>query len=80
MFNIEGQMNQSREYARQAGLAGNAIIDVHPSSGIIRIKINVVPPESALSFITNYTQFLNMSLTALNIEAKVHLAQEEKRQ
>ncbi len=79
MFNFQGQLNQSREYARQAGLAGTAIIDVHPGSGIIRIKVNVVPPESTPSFITNYAQFLNMALTALNIEAKVHFAQEEKK-
>jgi hypothetical protein len=80
MFNIEGQMNQYREQARQAGLAGNAIIDVHPASGIIRIKVNVVPLESTLSFVTNYAQLLNISLTAMNIETKVHFAQEEKKQ
>jgi len=79
MLNIEGQMNQYREQARQAGLAGNAIIDVHPASGIIRIKVNVVPPESTFSFMTNYAHFLNMSLTALTIEAKVHFAQAEKK-
>ena len=48
--------------------------------GIIRIKVNVMPPESTLSFIANYAQFLSISLTALNIEAKVHFAQEEKKQ
>jgi len=79
MLNIEGQMNQYREQARQAGLAGNAIIDVHSASGIIRIKVSIVPPESAVSFITNYAQLLNISLTAMNIETKVHFAKEEKK-
>jgi hypothetical protein len=41
--------------------------------------VNIVPPESAASFITNYAQLLNISLTAMNIETKVHFAQEEKK-
>jgi hypothetical protein len=42
--------------------------------GVSDIKANVVPPEKTVSFITNYAQFLNISLTAMNIDTKVHFA------
>jgi len=78
MFNYENQMNQFREQMARAGFSGDAIIDVHPSTGVIRIKVNTTPPENLVSFVTNYVQFLRISLGAMNIEARVHFAQEEK--
>ena len=78
MFNFEDQMNQARQQAAQAGFSGTAIVDAHPSTGILRIKITTTPPESLASFVTNYLQFVNMSLRTLNIEARVHIAEEEK--
>ena len=78
MFNFEDQMNQARQQAAQAGFSGTAIVDAHPSTGILRIKITTTPPESLASFVTNYLQFVNMSLLTLNIEAHVHIAEEEK--
>ena len=78
MFNFEDQMNQARQQAAQAGFSGTAIVDAHPSTGILRIKIITTPPESLASFVTNYLQFVNMSLRTLNIEARVHIAEEEK--
>jgi hypothetical protein len=78
MYNFEQQMNQYREQARQAGFSGNAIIDVHPSSGVIRIKVSVPPKANIRDFITGYTQFLTVSLGAMNIEARVHFTEEEK--
>jgi len=79
MINFEDQMNQFREQARRAGFSGNAIIDVHPSSGIIRIKMAVPPPANLASVVANYAQFLSMSLGAMNIEARIHFAEEEKK-
>jgi len=79
MFNYEDQMNQFREQARRAGFSGSAIIDVHPSAGIIRIKVNTTPPENLKPFITGCTQMLNILLAASNIEARVHFAEEEKK-
>ena len=79
MYNFEQQMNQFREQARQAGFSGNAIIDVHPSSGIIRIKMAVPPPANLATVVTNYAQFVSMSLGAMNIETRVHFAEEEKK-
>jgi len=79
MFNFEQQMNHFREQARQAGFSGNAIIDVHPSSGIIRIKMAVPPPANLATVVVNYAQFVSMSLGAMNIEARVHFAEEEKK-
>ena len=79
MYNFEQQMNQYREQARQAGFSGNAIIDVHSSSGIIRIKLSVPPTTNLKDFVAGYTQFLSMSLGAMNVEARVHFAEEEKK-
>ena len=76
MFNFEQQMNQTRQQAAQAGFSGSAIVDAHPATGILRIKITTSPPESLESFVTNYLQFLNMSLTAMNVEARIHIAEE----
>ena len=77
MFNFEQQINQTRQQAAEAGFSGSAIVDVHPSKGIVRIKISTSPPESLASFVTNYLQFLNMSLGAMNVEARIHIAEEE---
>ena len=77
MFNYENQMNQFREQMARAGFSGNAIIDVHPSNGIIRVKLNTIPQENLVSFVTNYAQFVNMSLGAMNIEARVHFAEDK---
>ena len=79
MNNFEQQMNQFREQARQAGFSGSAIIDVHPSSGIIRIKVAVPPPSNLGAVVANYAQFVSMSLGAMNIEARIHFAEEEKK-
>lgn len=79
MFNFEEQMNQFREQARRAGFSGNAIVDVHPASGIIRIKLAVSPPTNLGAVVAGYVQFVSMSLGAMNIEARVHFAEEEKK-
>jgi hypothetical protein len=78
MFNFDQQMNQSKQQAAQAGFSGTAIIDAHPLTGIIRIKLTTSPPESLASFVNNYIQLLNMSLGAMNVETRVHIAEEEK--
>jgi len=62
----------------QDGFSGSAIVYAHPLTGILRIKITTSPPESLESFVTNYLQFLNMSLGAMNVEALIHIAEEEK--
>ena len=71
-------MNQFREHAARAGFSGNAIIDVRPGSGIIRIKVDTTPPESLKNFITGYIQFLDLSLRSMNVQARIHIAEEEK--
>lgn len=78
MNNLEQQMNQYREQARQMGFSGNALIDVHPSSGVIRIKVSVPPKSNIRDFLNGYTQFLTMSLGMMNVEAKVHFTEEEQ--
>jgi len=77
MFNYQQQMNQCKEQMAHAGISGSAIIDIQPTKGIIRIKIQALP-EKLPMIITNYSQFLTMSLGVMNIDAKVHITQEEK--
>ena len=76
MHNYEDQMNRFRDHMARSGFSGTAIIDVHPSTGIIRIKMNTARPEQLKPFITGYAQMLNILLTASNIEAKMHVSEE----
>ncbi len=50
MYNYEDQMNQFREHMARSGFSGTAIIDVHPSTGTIRIKVNTTQPEQLKPF------------------------------
>jgi len=75
-YNYEDQMNQFREHMAKSGFSGTAIIDVHPSTGIIRIKVNVSPPQNLKPFTTGCGQMLNILLAASNIEAKMHISEE----
>ena len=76
MYNYEDQMNQFRQHMARSGFSGTAIIDVHPSAGIIRIKVNTTPPENLKPFTTGCAQMLNILLAASNIEAKIHVSEE----
>jgi hypothetical protein len=73
---LEQQVTQVRQQSAQTGFSGTAILDVHPSTGIIRLKVNSVPPEKLGEFIMNYTNILIMSLNAANINVKTHIAQD----
>ena len=77
MFNYQQQMNQFKEQMARAGISGTALIDIQPAKGIIRIKIQAAP-EKLPTIITNFTQFLTMSLGVMNIDAKVHVTQEDQ--
>ncbi len=77
MFNYQQQMNQCKEQMARSGISGSAIIDVQPAKGIIRIKIQTAP-DKLPTIITNFTQLLAMSLGVMNIDAKVHITEEEK--
>ena len=74
-FNFQRQIEQSKQQAAQIGFSGSAIVDVQPASGIIRLKISSSPPESLKPFITNYINFLMMSLNAMNIDVKIHISE-----
>jgi len=73
---IEEQVAQAKQKAGQTGFGGSAILDVHPATGIIRLKVNSEPPEKLGEFIMNYTNILIMSLNAANISVKTHVAQD----
>jgi len=75
MFNLDGQLNQFRQQAAQAGFSGTGILDVQPTSGLIRLKLNTVPPEMLRSFTEGFSQCLAMMLSGMNIQMKVHLEQ-----
>jgi len=76
MLNLGGQLNQFRQQAAQAGFSGSGIMDVHPSTGVIRLKLNTLPPEALKSFTENFSQALAMMLGGMNIQVKVHIERE----
>ncbi len=75
--NMEQQVAQSKQQAAQGGLSGTAILDIHPATGIMRLKINLIPPEKIGEFVTNYAKVITMSLNSVNISVKTHVAEEE---
>ena len=74
-FNFQRQIEQNKQQAAQIGFSGSAIVDVQPTSGIIRLKISSTPPESLKPFITNYINFLMMSLNTMNVDVKIHISE-----
>jgi len=77
MNNVEQQAAQSKQQAAQSGLSGIAILDIHPTTGIMRLKINLVPPEKIGEFVTNYAKVITMSLNSVNISVKTHITEKE---
>ena len=77
MNNVEQQAAQSKQQAAQSGLSGIAILDIHPTTGIMRLKINLVPPQKKGEVITNYAKVITMSLNSVNISVKTHIAEKE---
>ena len=77
MFDMEGQLNQFKEQAAQAGFSGTAIMDVQPKSGVIRLKLSTTPPEGLTVFTRNFSQVLAMMLGGLNVQVKMHIEEEE---
>lgn len=71
---MEQQVAGFRQQAAAAGFSGTAILDIHPTTGIIRLKVNLIPPDKIQEFTTNYSNFLLMSLNAMNITTKTHVA------
>ena len=75
--NIKQQVEQKKQQAAQTGLSGTAILDIHPTTGIMRLKINLTPPEKLGEFITNYAKVITMSLNSVNISVKTHIDEEK---
>lgn len=79
MFNsIQDQMGQFREQAASTGFGGTAILDVHPDVGIIRLKLNTVPPEALGQFTEGFSQMMVMMLGGVNITVKKNISREAK--
>lgn len=76
MNSFEQQMEQARQQIAQTGFSGTAIMDVHPSSGFLRLKVNVSPPEKLVEFMTNYANLAVTLLAVMNIQAKVNIAED----
>ena len=77
MFEYMNQINQIRQQVSQSGFSGTAVIDAHPKAGVIRLKVNTVPPENIGPFINGLIQLLNVVLTAANITFKVHVTEDK---
>jgi hypothetical protein len=53
-------------------------LDVHPTTGIIRLKVNLVPLEKTREFITTYAKaIIAVSLGAANISVKTYVDEEK---
>ncbi|GAI98975.1 unnamed protein product, partial [marine sediment metagenome] len=46
-------------------------------TGIMRLKINLTPPEKIGEFIVNYAKVITMSLNSVNISVKTHITEKE---
>ena len=74
---MQSQLNQFREQAAQAGFSGTGILDVHPASGIIRLKLTIPPPANQKAFVRQFAEGLVIMLSGMNISTKIHFAEEE---
>jgi len=70
---FQQQMEQARQQVAQAGFAGSAVIDVHPSDGFLRLKVKVDPADKLMEFMTNYADIVAMTLVMMNIQVGVHV-------
>lgn len=77
MDNVEQQVAQQKQQSAQAGLSGTAILDIHPTTGIMRLKINLIPPEKIGEFVTKYAKIVVMSLSSANISVKTYVDEEK---
>jgi allantoicase len=77
MFNsMENQLAKFRQQAAAAGFSGTGIVDVHPDIGVIRLKLNTVPPESLRAFTDSFSQMIALMLGGLNVQVKMHTSKE----
>ena len=66
----------ARQQVAQTGFSGTAMIDIHPSSGFLRLKVNVSSSGKLVEFMTNYTNVAVTALAMMNIQAKVNIAKD----
>ena len=74
---VQGQFNHFKEQAVQAGFSGTGILDVHPASGIIRLKLTIPPPANQKAFVRQFAEGLVIMLSGMNISTKIHFAEEK---
>ena len=78
MFNsMENQLAKFRQQAAAAGFSGTGIVDVHPDTGVIRLKLNTVPQESLRAFTDSFSQMIALMLGGLNVQVKIHTSKEK---
>ena len=71
------QFEQFRQQAAGAGFSGTGILDVHPASGIIRLKLTIPPPANQKVFVKQFAEGLVIMLSGMNISTKINFAEEE---
>ncbi len=74
--NCVPQVEEAKQQAAQAGVGGKALIDIHPSTGIVRIKVVMNPPEMLPEFMRSYGNVLATTLGMMNLEARIHVSDE----
>jgi len=67
---MQNQVDMVRQMAQQQGVSGLSYIDIYPSSGSLRVKLKVSPPEKRAEMITNLALALEMMSQAFNLQTK----------
>ena len=73
----QSQFEQFRQQAAGAGFSGSGLIDVHPGTGVIRLKLAIPPPANQKVFTEQFAQGLAVMLGGMNISVKIHTSDEE---
>jgi len=66
------QIESFKQMAQQSGVSGLAYIDFSPSKGLLRVKLQVSPPQSQSMLIANFTNVLAQASQMFGIQVKVH--------
>jgi len=74
---IDQQVEAAKQQAEASGFGGAAYIDVHPGTGLIRIKLKLKQEDRLAQFIQEYMKVITMSLTAMNIEVGIYTSLKE---
>ncbi len=69
---LEQQLQIATQKARQSGIGGTAYIYTDPANGSLKLKLDVVPPESREVLISNFASALAQGCQMFGIQVKMY--------